>query len=185
LRSFIAIELPDLVKLALAALQLDLKKCGADIRWVKSENIHLTLKFLGNVDGKKIENIVKHMEGACADYSNFNLEISGAGVFPNIRSPRIFWAGIKVTDTLSELYREIDQKMASLGFEQEKRKFAPHLTLGRFRSVKGKAALVDKIEAHKNDLFGEIDVRTISLMKSDLSSAGAKYSRIAEVSLGK
>jgi len=183
LRSFIAIELPEAVKSALTILQHDLKKCGADIRWVKPGNIHLTLKFLGDIDEKNIGNIVKQMEGACAAYPFFDLAISGIGVFPHLKSPRVLWAGIQSVDILEELHRAIDHGMASLGFKPEGRKFAPHLTLGRFRSLKGREALIEKIELHKNDQFGLIDVRSILLMRSDLSPAGAQYSRIAEVNM--
>lgn len=183
LRSFIAIELPEAVKSALAALQQDLKKCGADIRWVKPENIHVTLKFLGDIDGKNVGNIVKQLDGACAEHPLFDLEISGTGVFPNPKSPRVLWAAIQSVDTLEKLHGDIELAMASLGFSPEGRKFAPHLTLGRFRSLKGSEALMGKIEQHKNDKFGLINVKVISLMRSDLTPAGAKYSRLAEVNL--
>ena len=183
LRSFIAIELPEEVKSALSGLQDELKESMADIRWVKPDNIHLTLKFLGNIDGKNIGNIVKQIEGACAKYQFFELEISGIGVFPNIRSPRVLWAGIQYEDAFAGLYGEIENGLASIGYDREGRRFSPHLTLGRFRSFKGKASVSERIELHKNDRLGLIVVRTISLMESELSPAGAKYSRVAEIAL--
>ena len=185
MRSFIAIELSEDVKSGLAGLQQDLKGCGADIRWVKPDNIHLTLKFLGDIDEKNVRNIVKQIEGACLNYSFFDLEISGIGVFPNIKSLRVLWAGVQVIDTLEGLYRDIDAGMASLGFQLEKRKFSPHLTLGRFRTMKGKGVIADKIELHKNDRIGMINVRAVSLIRSDLGPAGAKYTRVAEIVLGR
>ncbi len=184
MRSFIAIELSEDVKSGLAGLQQELKGCGADIRWVKPDNIHLTLKFLGDVDEKKVRSIVEQVKGACADYSIFDLKISGIGVFPNLKSPKVLWTGVKVVDTLEGLCRDIDSGMASLGFPLEKRKFSPHLTLGRFRSMKGKGAVIDEIKLHNADCIGIVNVRAVSLMKSDLGPAGAKYTRVAEIGLG-
>jgi 2'-5' RNA ligase len=183
LRSFIAIELPEEVKSALFRIQDELKESRADIRWVKTDNIHLTLKFLGDIDGKNIGNIVQQIEGACAKYSFFELEISGIGVFPNMRSPRVLWAGIQHEDAFAGLQSEIENGLASIGYKRERRRFSPHLTLGRFRSAKGKASISERIELHKNDRIGSIAVRTISLMESKLSPAGAQYSRVAEVAL--
>ncbi len=183
MRSFIAIELSEEVKSALSLLQDELKGGGPDIRWVKPDNIHLTLKFLGSIDGKNIGNIVQQIEGACAKYPFFELEISGIGVFPNMRSPKVLWAGILYPDLLAGLHGEIENRLSSIGHSREGRRFSPHLTLGRFRSLKGRASMSERIELHKNDRLGSISVRTISLMKSDLGPAGAQYSRIAEISL--
>jgi 2'-5' RNA ligase len=183
LRSFIAIELPEEVKAALIGIQDEFKESRADIRWVKPDNIHLTLKFLGEIDGKNIGNIVQKVEGACAKYSFFELGISGIGVFPNIRSPRVLWVGIQYAEALAGLQSEIETGMASIGYERERRKFSPHLTLGRFRSAKGEKAISEKIEMYKNDRIGSIGVQSISLMKSELSPSGARYSRVAEIAL--
>jgi len=184
LRSFIAIELPEAVKSALSEFQQELEKCGADVRWVKPEGIHLTLKFLGNINDKDVDRIVKTVEGTCKKYTAFNLEIAGAGVFPNKKTPRVLWVGITGNGAFAKLQQEIEDAMASMGFEKENRKFVPHLTLGRFRSSIGKEALLDKIELQKDNKFGVIDVKTVSFMKSDLSPAGAKHTRVAEILLG-
>jgi len=184
LRSFIAIELPEAVKSALSEFQQELEKCGADVRWVRPEGIHLTLKFLGNINDKDVDRIVKTIEGTCKKYTAFNLEIAGAGVFPNKKTPRVLWVGITGNGAFANLQQEIEDAMASMGFEKENRKFVPHLTLGRFRSSIGKEALLDKIELHKDNKFGMIDVKTVSFMKSDLSPSGAKHTRVAEILLG-
>jgi 2'-5' RNA ligase len=183
LRSFIAIELPEAVKSALAELQQEFKKCGVDVKWVKPDNIHLTLKFLGNIEEKNVERIVKIIEGICSKYKVFSLEVKGTGVFPNIRSPRVLWVGIERNSLLTKLQRDVEDEMASIGFEREDREFIPHLTLGRFKSSIGKEGLMEEIELHRNDTFGLIDVRSLSLMKSDLKPSGAEYTRIAEAFL--
>lgn len=182
-RSFIAIELPKTVKSALAELQIEFKKCGTDVRWVKPDNIHLTLKFLGSIDEKNVDNIVEIIKEICNRYNMFTLEVKGIGVFPNIRSPRVLWVSINGNSVLAELQREIEDGMASLGFESESRRFTPHLTLGRFRSSIGKEGFLEAIKLHGKDSFGSINVKYISLMRSDLNPAGAQHTKITEVPL--
>jgi len=184
LRSFIAIELPETVKSALLEFQQGLKKCGADVRWVRPDSIHLTLKFLGDIKENDVDGIVKIIEGACRKYSAFDVEVGEAGAFPNKKSPRVLWVGVHGNEALIKLQGEIEDGMAFLGFEKEERKFSPHLTLGRFRSLREKDALMEEIESYKDNSFGLMEVKSISLMKSELSPAGAKYTRVAEVALG-
>ena len=183
MRSFIAIELPETIKNVLAELQKELKKCGVDVRWVKPGNIHLTLKFLGDIDENQVSNIVDVMSRASESYRAFRLTLSGVGVFPNIRSPRVMWAGFDESDALSGLQSEIEDGTSVLGFKREKRAYAAHLTLGRFKSSSGKLALRDRIELYKGCKLGSLDVSSVALMKSDLSSAGAEYTRLAEIAL--
>ncbi|MBI5665648.1 MAG: RNA 2',3'-cyclic phosphodiesterase [Nitrospirae bacterium] len=184
MRSFIAIELPDTVKAALLSLQQELRTCGADVRWVRPEGIHLTLKFLGNIEEKLAENIVESLKGTCGKFQKFSCEVRGVGVFPGIKNPRVLWAGIEGCEVLNFIQQEIDTVMSSLGFQPEDRKFTPHLTLGRFRSSGGKLALINKIGSYKDYSVGIIDVNHISFMRSDLGPAGAKYTRIASIPLG-
>ncbi|MBI5055953.1 MAG: RNA 2',3'-cyclic phosphodiesterase [Nitrospirae bacterium] len=184
MRSFIAIELSEAAIAALSGLQHELKKSGADVRWVRTEGIHLTLRFLGNIEDKDADKIVKIIEGTCKKYTAFNLELRGAGVFPNMKSPRVLWVGVTGNGAFIKLQQEIEDGMASLGFEKEDRRFTPHLTLGRFRSMSGKDALLNAIESHKESRLGVIEVRAVYLMRSDLSPAGAKYTRVAEIPLG-
>jgi 2'-5' RNA ligase len=179
LRSFIAIELPETVKKALAEFQQELGKCGADVRWIRSENIHLTLKFLGNIEEDKADIIAERLKGTCKGHSGFKVNISGTGVFPNKRSPRVLWAGISLNEEIVTLQEGIEDAMASLGFEREKRRFSPHLTLGRLRSSRGKQAVLDKMDAYRENIFGIMDVDSVLLMRSDLGPSGAKHTKIA------
>ncbi|NOZ69184.1 MAG: RNA 2',3'-cyclic phosphodiesterase [Deferribacteres bacterium] len=183
MRSFIAIELEGPVRESLSQLQEELKSCGADVRWVKPENIHLTLKFLGNISEETAGSIVSVLEKCCTGVSAFDIEVSGVGVFPDTKSPRVLWAGISGDGTLRELQQKIEDGTASLGFKRENRKFVPHLTLGRFRSSGGKKILADKLEKHKDSSFGAVKVGSVVLMKSDLGPGGATYTRIAEIPL--
>lgn len=183
MRSFIAIELPEGVKSAISELQQELKKCRADIRWVKPDNIHLTLKFLGDTEEKSLGKIVEAAKAACAGNGGFALETRGVGVFPDMRAPRVLWVGISDSDSLTGLQKDIENGLAKLGFSPEKRRFSPHLTLGRFRSSSGKEGLYDKIEEYKYLSLGLIEVKTIFLIKSDLTPSGAEYTKIAGIDL--
>lgn len=183
MRSFIAIELPDTVSAALVLLQQELKGCGADVRWVRPEGIHLTLKFLGDIEERAVEGIVERLKGTCRKFQTFHCEVKGVGVFPGVRAPRVLWAGIADHDILTSIQQEIEDGMSLLGFEREERKFTPHLTLGRFRSSKGKMVLMKRLEAYKEFHLGIINVNHISLMRSDLGPTGAKYAGIAEIPL--
>ncbi len=180
MRCFIEIELPETAKYALAELQQDLKKTGADIRWVKAENFHLTLKFLVNIEERIIDNIVEVIKGTCNKFGSFTLELKGTGVFPNIKSPRVIWVGLNGNTAITDIQEEIDNGLSSLGIEREKRKFTPHLTLGRLRSSKGKHSIIEKIVLLKDRVLGTIDVKSISFIKSELGPGGPKYTRIAE-----
>ncbi len=183
MRCFIAIDLDERVKMALSAFQNKLKGCNADIRWVNPENIHLTLKFLGNIDESMLDKVKTNLEDICNKYNRFGLEAKGMGLFPDKRRPRVLWVDIRGNDSLTGLQRDIEEGMVSLGFDREDRRFSPHLTIGRFRSWRGIEALYDKIQLHKDDSFGLINVRSVFLMESKLRPSGAEYRKIAEVSL--
>jgi 2'-5' RNA ligase len=184
LRSFIAIELPETIKKALAEFQQELEKCGADVRWARPENVHLTLKFLGNIEEDKADIIAEKIKGTCKGHSGFKIGILGTGVFPDKRSPRVLWAGIDLNDDIMTLQKGIEEVMASLGFERENRRFSPHLTLGRFRSSRGKQAVLDKMDSYRENIFGIMDVDSVLLMRSDLDPGGAKHTEIAKAYLG-
>lgn len=183
MRSFIAIELPEKVKSAISELQQELKERKADIRWVKPDSIHLTLKFLGDTDEKILDRIIEAAKAACSGYSKFDLETRGVGVFPDMRAPKVLWAGISDNDSLTELKKDIENGLAKLGFSPEKRRFRSHLTLGRFKSSSGKEGLYDKIEGHKDISLGLIEVKSIFLIKSELTPSGAEYTKIAGIDL--
>jgi len=185
LRSFIAIELPESIQSALSDIQKDFKKSDVDVRWVRPENIHLTLKFLGTIEESMAGSITDVLQKVSGNYGTFTMTLTGVGVFPHDRSPRVVWVGSKDSDILIDLQRDIDEGLASLGFEREKRKYTAHLTLGRVKSSRGKRALMEKIETYREREFGSFDVGTISLMKSDLGPEGAKYTRVAEFRLSK
>lgn len=184
MRCFIAAELSETVQAVLRDIEQEMKKTGADIRWVRPENIHLTLKFLGDIEGKNTGKIIEKIKGICGRYAQFTIRLSGMGVFPGEKSPRVVWVGIKGNDTLAGLQDGIDMAMEEMGFEREGRGFTAHLTLGRMRSSRGREHIVRAVRMYEGVNLGEMDITFISLMRSDLHPEGARYTSIARVPLG-
>lgn len=185
LRCFIAIELPEEIRKALAEAQRELKIFGADIRWVRPENIHLTLKFLGDTQEEDIESISREISEICSGFSSFSMELAGLGIFPGTRQPKVLWAGLNGSKEIIELQKDIDSTMAHFGFKPEKRIFSPHLTLGRFRSPKNKDALLRAIASENVKKHGLFEVKTVALIKSSLTNSGSVYTKISEANLAK
>jgi 2'-5' RNA ligase len=185
MRSFIAIEVPLEVKSALAAMQRDLRATNADVSWTNCENIHLTLKFLGEIDKQQFCEIEKVCSEVAASCSSFALNINSAGVFPNVRHPRVLWVGLDgQTEILEQLQETLDRRLVSIGFDPEEKDFCPHLTLGRVKSSKNVRELVASAEVYTLPTLS-FAVQEIVLMKSDLHPAGAQYTELAKATLKK
>ncbi len=189
-RSFVAIELPDELKLGLGQLQARLKLGNLPwVKWVDLNSIHLTLKFLGNIAVSRIGEITRAMEEAAEVISPFNLEVKDLGVFPNFRRVQVAWVGIRgEVDKLARLQQRIETSLAHLGFARESRPFTPHLTLARVReraSSDERQEFGQVIASASLDRNYIIEVNAISLMRSELTRQGAIYSRISSVGLKK
>lgn len=190
IRSFVALELPDEVKIQLVEIQGELKRqmAGMPVRWVDPYGIHLTLKFLGNVPGHQIDAIGTALEQACIGVEPFTLMIGALGCFPNLSRPNVVWIGIGGDlERLRRLQGQIEKYIAPLGYPTEKRDFKPHLTLGRIKNASpGEVRRIGEIvqAADVGTVVAEWTVREVSLMRSDLSPAGAKYTRLKKVELG-
>jgi len=187
IRSFIAIELPEGLKLELDQLEARLKSGRpTGVKWVEPGAIHLTLKFLGNIAVTMTEEITEAIEEAARTVSPFQLEVKDLGAFPNLKRMQVVWVGLKGgLDKLGELQQRIESNLERLGFAAEARRFTPHLTLARLR---------DQVPAEERQRLGQpiaetefeataIRVDAVSLMKSQLTRQGAIHSRIASVSL--
>jgi len=189
-RSFIAIELPDELKLGLTQLQARLKLGKQPwVKWVDPYSIHLTLKFLGSIAVDRIGEITRAMEEAAQGIPPFHLEVKDLGVFPNLRRVQVAWVGISgEVDKLGQLQQGIESNLARLGFAPESRPFTPHLTLARLRdraSLEERQRFGQLIVGTKFEAVYAIEVDAISLMRSQLTSEGAIYSRISSVGLNK
>ncbi len=187
-RCFIAIELPDELKIEIKRIQAKLKSDGqAGVKWVDPDGIHLTLKFLGEVDADWIDEIAGAMGAAVMGISPFRLEVKGLGVFPNLNRVRVVWVGLEgEVSKLLELVQRIEANVSPLGFPTESRPFTPHLTLARVgdrvppdeRQELGQLVARTKFEAKS-----AIEVRAVNLMKSQLTPQGAIYSHLRSVEL--
>lgn len=185
IRAFIAIKISADIHKKLRNIQEKLKETATQISWVKPENIHLTLKFLGNVEEKRIPKIISQLEASVQSVSSFQLQVGYAGAFPNIRYPRVIWIGVTDDEegSLRTLQEEINGRLAKLGFDKEGARFKPHLTLGRVRSQKNKGNLLRAVESILNIWVGEVSVDAIYLIRSELKPTGAEYTDLAEVKL--
>lgn len=166
-RTFCAIELPEQVRVRLQD------------RVKRPENIHLTLKFFGNVDTKKLPRISDTLARVAKEFSSFSISIGGTGVFPNPRRTQVLWIGVQdPSGKLSELQRRIEDECAKEGFEKENRAYRPHLTIARIRRPEGARELT---EAHLNTKFSEtdVDVTEFVLFRSELSPKGSRYTPIS------
>jgi 2'-5' RNA ligase len=189
IRTFIAIELDESIKESLTKLQERLKGQvpQGSVRWVRSEGIHLTLKFLGDVPADQIGQITRALQRSCQGFAPFSLSCGGLGCFPDLKRPRVVWVGIQEeTGTLAQLQKAIEENVSPLGYPPEKRKFSPHLTLGRVQrrvSSGDLRRLGELVGASEIGTLSQMEVRSVNLMRSDLRPSGAVYTRLAEVEL--
>lgn len=188
IRSFIAIELPDEFRLALARLQERLKSGSrALVKWVDPQGIHLTLKFLGNISPDMVGRITTALEGAVRGMSPFHLEAGGLGAFPSLKRVRVVWVGIAgEVDRLSRLQRSIESALVPLGFAPESRTFSPHLTLGRLRdqaTPEESRNLGQLVATASFETAYAVEVASVHLMRSQLTREGAIYSRVGSLKL--
>jgi 2'-5' RNA ligase len=177
MRVFIAVDLPNELREQLAELERDLEPLTDTARWVAPESIHITLKFIGEVPEKRIEDIDAALTGLT--WKSFTITVRGVGFFPGNRSPRVFWAGMEAP-TMQKLAEELDSRMERLGFEKEKRAFRPHITLARARDSRIDSSLVTAASKYEEHEFGSFAVDRIFLFKSTLKPTGAVYERLKE-----
>jgi len=184
MRLFIAIELPPEIKQGIAKVQEQLRTAGANAGWTRPEGIHLTLKFLGEVEESRTDDIKKALAAAVGSNDKLNLSIAGAGAFPNGKNPRVLWLGVTGdVEKLGSLQAAVEDVMTGLGFEREERKFSPHLTLARIKFPKPRDNWQQKIESIRDVKLGEFEADRVSLMKSELKREGAVYTEVGRIEL--
>lgn len=180
-RGFIAIDIKSFPKLI--QFSNEIKNSGTNVKIVEPENIHITLKFLGDTDESHIEKIEEIMKDAVEGNEPFDIQIKGAGIFPNQNYIKVMWIGIKNGEKIGIIANKIDEELSKLGFEKEKRNFSAHLTVARVRSAKNKEKLLQLIEKYQDTEFGKFKVESIELKKSDLTQKGPIYTTLKEVKL--
>jgi 2'-5' RNA ligase len=187
IRSFIAIELPQELKLELGRLQASLKVDKPRIKWVNPEGMHLTLKFLGNVPIPKIDAIIQVTSESAKKVPPFQLEVGHLGAFPSLKRVQVVWVGLGgELDRIKQLHKLLEAGLSRLGFTAEKRPFSPHLTLARVgneASAEERQRFGELIAAAGFEMDEVITVNSIALMRSQLTSKGAIYSKISSAGL--
>ena len=185
IRTFIAVELPEKIISSISRVQENIKSYyGFKIRWVRPENIHLTLKFLGNVKKAEIEKVGEAIFESVKGYSPITLRAKGIGTFPGIKRPRVIWVGISgQLDLLVELHKTLDDELEAISFPKENRTFRGHLTLGRVKAKidpKRFGDALNKLAGFESESF---TADRIILFKSELKPTGAVYTKLVEASL--
>lgn len=184
MRTFIAIEIPEEVKLQIVEVQRGLKSSNVDASWPRPEGIHLTLKFLGEVPESKIPEIMSGLRTTAQGTGALRLEVAGIGTFPNTKTARVVWVGLSGDiEKLSGLQDSVEKAMTGIGFERENRKFTPHLTLGRIKYIRSRDAWLKALDGIKDIKLSGFDVSSVSLMKSELKPSGAVYTEVGRVEL--
>ena len=176
IRTFIAITLDSEIQQALAQAQDHLKRLDCNIKWVKPENIHLTLKFLGDVKLKKIDKVRQTLENLFKRAGPIKMELTQLGAFPNIERPRILWIGLKDDNRqIARLCSTLEEGLGKIGFKKEEKPFSPHITIGRIRSPKNLNLLAEAISNYSLPVDLKQTARNITFYKSILTPTGPIY----------
>ena len=171
IRTFVAVDLPEELRTNLTGVHRGLE--GIKVRLVSKENIHFTLKFLGDIEDSKIEVIKEGLEAV--EFDPVDIDIAGLGAFPKPQRPRVLWAGIR--GDLGNVHMQVEDALQAVGFSREKKTYSPHVTIGRFKrfypeEAKAVESIIDK---YKDHMFGSFTVDGFSMKKSTLTPRGPIY----------
>jgi 2'-5' RNA ligase len=184
IRAFVAVLIDDDLRNNISRVQNEVRKLAPDVKWVAPENLHVTLKFLGNVTEEALPKVFAAVEKAAQSIPAFDLSVTGLGAFPSPQRARVVWVGIeKGRDELIELAEAVESELVSAGFEREEKAFKAHITIGRARMdrpLKGLAEGFARIDASN---LGSMRVSDIAVMQSDLKPGGPVYSAMKIVPL--
>jgi 2'-5' RNA ligase len=181
IRAFFSFDIEDqTIMRRLTQVQGILLSSGADLKSVKSQNIHLTIRFLGDISLTMVDAIYEEMKQL--SFLPFPVELHGLGAFPKLNYPRVVWAGItKGADELKDVFGQLEPRLRGLGFKPDSKGFSPHLTIARVRTGRNKAQLVKVIQELENYEFGTVKAECLIFKKSDLTPRGPIYSTLREV----
>ena len=180
-RGFIAIDIGAFPKLI--ELEKEIKSTGANVKLVEPNNVHITLKFLGDTEETKIDEIENIIKKSVEETTPFDIQLIGTGVFPNPGYIKVIWIGIKQGEQIGTIADKIDEQLIKLGFEREKRRFSSHLTIARVKTAENKEKLLQVIEKYRDTEFMSIKVDTVRLKKSELTPKGPIYTTLKEVKI--
>jgi 2'-5' RNA ligase len=180
MRVFIAIDVPAEIRQRLAEMQDRLRHATSAARWVATDSIHITLKFIGEIPEERCAAIDEALTGL--NWKPLSVTVRGVGFFPGKRSPRVLWAGVECP-TMEALAEEVDTRMVQAGFDSEKRAFRAHLTLARTKERRLESALVKTAEPFAETEFGTFQTDRCNLYQSTLKAGGSLYTKLKEYSL--
>ena len=185
MRAFIAIEIPPTVRAALSHCRAELARLPVTASWTRPEAIHLTLKFLGEIPETSTAVVAQKLEQAASDSRAFHLQLAGLGAFPNLRRPRVLWAGLAgEVAPAQQLQLRLERELEAAGFPREEKPWKPHLTLARLKSVENPRAFTAGVEAYRlPELPFEVD--RVLLFRSELHPSGARYTELAAAALAR
>jgi 2'-5' RNA ligase len=185
LRTFIAVDLGKSIRDRAVALQETLARSGVEVKWVEPENLHVTLLFLGEVDQRDVVDVCRAGADVCAARPPFPMKVETAGCFPNPRRPRVLWVGVgQGSQELCELHDALEPPLLTLGcYRREDRKYTPHITLGRVKSDRPTDKLAAALAKHAGWQGGEVLVREVLVLSSELTSQGPVYSVLSRAKL--
>ena len=180
IRSFLAFELPLEIKGVVARVSDELRQSTLDAKWVKPVNIHLTVVFMGNIETDDIPAIGEEAKKVCSTHGAFDISLNGMGCFPNTRKPRVIWLGLDGDLERMSCFRDaLQERLIPFGIKEEKRRFKPHLTLGRFRRPKRMDSEGLEFLSEYEDLTSPVcPLNELVLFKSELKPGGARYTRL-------
>ena len=186
MRTFIAIEFDDAIRQRLVQAQERLREAGCEVRWARAEQMHLTVKFLGEIDPATVGAVAEAMAHAAEAVAPFEVEVAGLGAFPPRGAPRVVWAGVEDPGGhVQQLQARLERRLEPLGFERERRAFHPHLTLGRVKDRHGADRLRERIEGQPARRFGRQHIEELVLLQSELKPTGAVYTLLRRQGLGR
>lgn len=184
-RSFIALALPEDLKGVLLGMQEELGRSGARVRWAAAETLHLTLKFLGDVERSRLVEVARAVEEVAGERSSVEVELAGLGWFPPRGRPRVIWAGLGAgRDWVVELAQAVERALEPLGFRPEARRFHPHVTLGRVRGAERLEALTEAVRAAGERRFGAFEADRVLTFESELRPEGPLHTVVATARVG-
>ena len=186
IRSFLAFEQPSEIQAILSRVSGELRRSPLDVRWVRPENIHLTVVFLGNIRSEDVETMENPLQKLCLTYGPFQISLKGTGCFPHSRKPRVLWIGLEGDlERMGRFRDSLQEEMQSFGIPKEDRAFSSHITIGRTRSTKNRDKLVQELN-NIADISADnlkFNVTKITLFKSTLTPAGPIYDVLKEANL--
>jgi len=184
MRTFIAIDLDETIKNAISEFIRKLDRGDKNIRWIKPQGMHLTLKFLGDITKEKMAGIQTVLNKITKGHPPFQLNLEGTGTFPpGKKNPRVLWIGVKENRTLLEIQSRLENELEKLHFPREQRKYHPHLTLGRVKNPYHLESVLCILDKNKEKEFGDMTVSQITLFLSTLKPTGAEYTKLSEHTL--